>query len=776
MALAAIVFGACAHSRTAPRTPILSLDQSTPVVIHVAAEVMADDVTPLSLHHVARRNETERRMVRDGVLDLARVLRTTTGAGVRVETTPPPNPSGTAGPETPKRILIGKYAESALGPVKRTAPYGQAFRVAVREPSIALYGETDLATSYAIYELLDRIGCRWFIPGALGEVLPKAGKIEIALGDRQLAPSTIYRGVWHADDAWKRRNRQGGLQLDAGHALEMVYLTEADRAEHPEWTAMIHGTPAPGRFRWSSDSLAERLGDRIVELHRKNGAPSFSISPNDGYEFDESPSDRALDANDFDPTMGMTSLTDRYLVLANRIATRVASAEPNVLLGFLAYVQYTRPPVRERLHPNLVPMIAPITYSRSHPMSDDRVPGNKELRHLFDTWGRLAHHGSSAYFYGYFLSELVAPNPMLSKWGHDVPFVLGHNATFFQPETLANFETSMHALYMGMRVAFDASMRPEDVYADIDAKFYGAAGDAMHAYWQEVDRAWVDVPEYSGGPFGHVRRFSVERLSRLRSRLEAAKHAAQTYDERRRVELADDSLLLFEEQMRLKRDFIEGRMTTLLAGGVAYRKHLVELGNKWKDAYAFTLASYAPETISATYYDSFTKPVYEHAAKIVEAGDVLATARVFRWRVGALERAGRLDPATVSASLDDSQWRTTDVAVDSWSALGLHDYLGSMSYRQKLRDVHLKAGKRSFVSLTMVDGAARVFINGKEAPYVHEGKEPPTPVNVGLPLRFDVTSQLTTGENVLAIVVTRQAVNELGVGGLMGPVVVWSER
>ena len=37
---------------------------------------------------------------------------------------------------------------------------------------VGLFGESDLASSYAVYELLDRLGCRWFIPSAMGEVIP----------------------------------------------------------------------------------------------------------------------------------------------------------------------------------------------------------------------------------------------------------------------------------------------------------------------------------------------------------------------------------------------------------------------------------------------------------------------------------------------------------------------------------------------------------------------------------------------------------------------------
>ena len=322
--------------------------------------------------------------MRESVRDLARILEETRGGRIRID-----GQESFEGGDADYRIDIGSYAEHKYGPVGITAPYGQAFRVLVTDRSAALYGESDLATSYAIYELLDRIGCRWFFPGPLGEVLPERGPIVLKKTDERLRPSTDYRGIWYADDAWKRRNRSGGLLLQAGHALEMAYVTKEDRRQHPEWIGVVRGKPHPRRLRWSSPTLAEHIGERILELHQKDGAPSYSLSPDDGIDFDESPEDCALDAGDFIRRSTRPSATDRYLTLANRIAKHVAARAPEVVLGFLAYGPCTRPPVRERVHPNLVPQIAPISYARAHPMNDDRVPGNTELRHAIERWGEL---------------------------------------------------------------------------------------------------------------------------------------------------------------------------------------------------------------------------------------------------------------------------------------------------------------------------------------------------------------------------------------------------
>ena len=40
--------------------------------------------------------------------------------------------------------------------------------------------------------------------------------------------------IWYADNDYGRRNRMGGVLLNAGHALE-GYITQEQRKEHPEW-------------------------------------------------------------------------------------------------------------------------------------------------------------------------------------------------------------------------------------------------------------------------------------------------------------------------------------------------------------------------------------------------------------------------------------------------------------------------------------------------------------------------------------------------------------
>jgi hypothetical protein len=738
-------------------------------LILAPARVLEPDHTLKTPTSREREAEQQRQRLRESVKDLARVLGAMTGATIEVSTGDPP-----AG-DRRVPVFIAERAEKVFGPVGKTAPYRQGFRYVVSAKGVGLYGESDLAGSYAVYELLDRLGCRWYIPGTLGEVIPEAKTVTLPEADVSSAPGTIYRGVWYADEAYRRRNRMGGLLLSAGHALEF-YLGKEDREKHPDWRAEIGGKPDAHRLKWSSGTLADFLADKILAQHAKDPQPSYSLSPDDGAAWDESKDDTALDAGDFDPIFQKVSKTDRLMVLCNRVAAKVAAKEPEVLLGVLAYVDYTRPPVREKIHPNLVPQLAPITYSRAHPMTDDRVPGNKDLRYLVEGWGKKARM-TSMYFYGWFLAEPSAPNPMITKWGTDVPIVLKNNCRFWQPETLSNFESSMHALYLGNRLAWDPSLRPQDVIDELHAKFYGHAAKEMAAYWTFIDKVWVDTPEYSGCGFAYLRRWTPERMTEARRLLNAGRAACATPAEKARVQLADDSLTLFERFMKLRRDQAEGRFAALADDAAAWRKQVVELGERYKDNYCFTRVPWTPNTVNGSYFAQFYQQTYDDATRIARDFDVLTTPplRQFRYQWdpdGKGEAAGWAKP-----EFNDKEWKTTDVGTETWSTLGHHDYFKSMWYRTEVTLPAVSKGRRVFLWLGSFDGSVKAFVNGRQVRSSGPHSKPAGEVNgYCQPVSFDITDVVKAGANTVALFCTRTDFNELGTGGLLGPAAVYAEK
>ncbi|MBI4028593.1 MAG: DUF4838 domain-containing protein [Verrucomicrobia bacterium] len=781
--LSAVITGAgCLFPTVSVSDVVLVEEGRARAAIQVAPEVMAPDQGELDEFtiSVAMQPEPQRRRLRESVNDLALCLEKMSGAKVPIITDASAKPAESVVP-----IYIGAKAAEVFGEVGKSYPFKQAFRVVISRKAIGLFGESDLATSYAIYELLDRLGCRWFMPSDMGEVIPSMKTIALKAMDFRSAPSTLYRGHGYLDDAYRRRNRHGGLYLASGDALE-TYITPEQRKAHPEWRATVDGKPQEIRLKWSNPVVADAIAEAILASKATHPNPTVSISPCDGLGFDNSPEDKALDAGDWDEASGEVSITDRLLAFVNPIVKRVNAKYPDLRFGLLSYANYLRPPVREKPDPHIVPHLAPITYSRAHPMDDDRVPGNKELRYAIEGWAKIRPE-MAYWFYAWFLAEPVAPNPMLTKWGHDVPYVLEKgNCQFWQPETNANFDTSMHALYLGCRLAFNSKLKPADVFREINEKFYGNAAREMTAYWEYIDHVWVDINEYSGCGFGHLRRWTPEKLKGARQLLNKAVAAAQTDQEKFRIGLAHDSLQLFEAFMKLRCDQAEGRFEGLAQDAEAWHARVKVLVEKYKPQFAFTFMPYgAGRILSDEYFAWFYEPTYKDATRLAKEFQILTPKplRQFRW-IQDPEKQGEA-AGYAKPDFDDGAWKTTDVCVETWSTLGLHNYFKSVWYRTKVAIPAAPAGKRVWLWLANTDGSAKVFVNGKHIPYVMETRDKdgksvsetkPESSGYCTPFSFDITSAVKPGaENQISLLCTRAALNELGTGGLLGPVTVYRE-
>jgi len=731
-------------------------------VIQVAPQVMAATPDDGDLHRLARSVE-----------DLAHYLEVMSGAGVDIA------PHALSEHDERLPILIGELATARFGQVTSHDRAGQGYRVVVTPEAVGLMGESDLATSYAIYELLHQLGCRWYMPSEMGEAIPDLPTVAVPKQDIDAVPHTLFRGIWYADDDYRRRNRLGGLRLNAGHALEQ-YLGDEVLDEHPEWKAVAaDGRHHGSRLKWSAPGVAEAIADTIIRrMDADPGRESVALSPDDGLGFDHS-DDLELDAGDWDPAYQGPSITDRLIWFSNRIADRVTARHPDVLFGLLAYVNFTRPPVREQVHPSIVPQIAPIGYSRAHPMTDDGEPNNVAFRELVTGWAQAADM-LSYYFYGWFLAEASAPCPFIVKWATNIPIVYEQGGCrLWQPESVPSFETNLHALYMGLRMAWDPSQDPLAIVEELHERFYGHAAREMAAYWHFIDGVWVDVPEYSGGGWGHTRRWTPERLARARELMDAARRAAQTPEEVFRVRLADESLGLFELFMKLRLDLAEGRFDQLDVAGERYRVRAVALGERYAPQYAFTKLSWTREdvTLHSRYFRAFYQATYRDAARIARTFDVLTDPPLRRWRYRKIGADDEGAPDWMGEKLADADWPVTDPCVDTWSALGYHNDMGSMLYRMRVELPEIPADRRAFLWIGATDGSTEVFVNGRPAAHVTDtGGRAERFSGYAAPASFDITEAMRAGQNLVAIRCERTFINEVGTGGLLGPVVVYRER
>jgi hypothetical protein len=764
-----------ASSAAQEKSVTLVLDGSARAAIYAPAGVMAGDrkLAPTATF-AEREAEANRQLLRESVKDLAHYLGKMSGAKVEVVQAAP------AARDKRVAVLIGRLAEKAFGPVAKKAPHRQGFRVVAGGKGVGLYGESDEGSSYAVYELLHRLGCRWFMPSELGEDVPRRKTVAVPVMDFSGAPGTLYRGIWYADADFKRRTRNNGsaasgAYIAAGHALEH-YVTKEQRAKHPEWRAVIGGKSHPLRLKWSHPGVQQAVADAIIAQLDKNYVPSISLSPEDGGEFDQT-DDTKWDAGDTDPVMNGPAITDRYVKFCNLVAEKVAKKHPHVKLGFLAYVQYTQPPLREKLHPNLVPMFAPINYCRAHAMTDPACPSRRRVKGMVEGWGKASPGGVSYYNYMFNLAEYSAPYPMMHQMREELDIIYKNNVRYWQPEGMSNFEQVLPGLYLTLRKAWDPKEDSAAVLDEFFTRFYGAAEKPMRRYWALFDEQWTKVDEHSGGGWDYARRFTPAFMKKARGAMDEALASARTATEYRRVKMQDEALRQFERWMRMVWDLNEGRLAGLGPQSGRWVSRQVSLAEDYEKQYAFSKTGWA-DSVAANWFRQFYQPTYLDATRLTRDFTVISEP-LRRWKYAAdRDRAGERQ-RLFEPKHADGGWKVTDVAVERWATLGIPDYFGPVWYRQTVKVPAVPTGKKVYLWLSRVDGTAKVWVNGQAIAYAGgKGKATPeSPPVYGAPLSFDITAALRPGaDNQITVRGTRTFINELGTGGLLGPAFLYREK
>ena len=101
-----------------------------------------------------------------------------------------------SGPETLAAGELARYVHAMAQadlPILKDSPPGthtiaidsgagelDGFDLAVTNDRITIHGHTSRGALYGVYQLLEDMGCRWYYPGSLGEVVPAASTLSLS--------------------------------------------------------------------------------------------------------------------------------------------------------------------------------------------------------------------------------------------------------------------------------------------------------------------------------------------------------------------------------------------------------------------------------------------------------------------------------------------------------------------------------------------------------------------------------------------------------------------
>jgi hypothetical protein len=777
--------GGCASSKSV----LLAENGTAQAVIVVPADWQTDRQLPQGLPpQAAQRLKDRQQLFRDSVQDLSLYLGRMSGTEIETVTALPKGDRRTP-------IYVDAAAEAVFGPVGISKADLFGFRV-VADPSrgIGLYGESQVGTSYAIYELLHRLGCRWFMPTDIGEVVPNLPVMRVPVMDAKLAPATEARTMSQGGADFLRRNRMGfhgnTVWLAEGDGSFDRFFTKEERDANPDWTHQGHlRLVHPGVANHIANKILAQL-DAAYEPMREHGLrPGYSIVPPDGQVPTEDPMAASHDPDPrvWEPAAGRWSVTDRCILMLTRIAEKVRAKYPDVAFGDQAYVNKSYPPARHEVPEDFRIVICPIDFNRFHPMDWPNHPNEYWLRDMVQGWAKSGA-AINAYWYGINLAEISAPCPFITKWGTDIAMLLENNLQEWAPETMNGWDSMLPAYVLASRMTFYPSETPQQILDDLWTKFYGAAAEPMARYWTGIDKAYLEARQYAGSPFGYLKIFTPEVMKAARADIDEALAKCQTVDEYRRVLLIDESFGLFEWYMKMRNDWAQGKVADLEADYAVWRNGIRAMQRKYGVIDRFARDGYTSWGIchvqgrhgNPNWNDQFVSLGYINGARMEREFARHGTPMLeWKWQHNPGPEADALPWTAVDH--DDSQWPTTHVVRDTWSSLGHHLTMtdepsgrsGRMAYRATQKLPAPPEGKKVYLWIGSTDGTAKVYVNGKLIPF---GDGNATFSGYCRPAQFDITAALKEGDNQFTILCDRHHLNELGTGGLMGPVMLYREK
>jgi Domain of unknown function (DUF4838) len=424
---------------------------------------------------------------------------------------------------------------------------GDGFVRAPDAGGLSLRGEGPRGLLYAVYELLEALGCQWVAPGPGGERLPRHAQLRLpatAVAQRPaLAGRCLVLGhdsflaqaeqwvIWAAQNrlsaifihstpgepalgacrlrSWQRRRaallpliRERGLELElGGHAMGALVPRRLFRSQ-PELFRFDGARRTPDHNLCASSPQA-------LALLRAGGAAFFRAHP-DADTYHLWPADLRDGGWCACPTCADLSPSDQALIAVNALAEALAEVRPTARISHLAYHDTDPAPAKVAPLPNVSLLYAPRPRSYAHGIGDPSSPLNRPFAASLAanlaafTGGADADHPPPPptthhpAVFEYYLDGILFKGlaPMLgatmqadmrhyrAAGVHTVQALM----TGFRPWAAAPPNA-----YLFARLAWDPEQPPAELLAAYAAARAPRSPAALAALWQTQERAWQAV-------------------------------------------------------------------------------------------------------------------------------------------------------------------------------------------------------------------------------------------------------------------------------------------
>jgi hypothetical protein len=406
-----------------------------------------------------------------------------------------------------------------------------------------------LGTRYAVVELLHRLGVRWFLPGEIGEVVPRSADVSVSPLDLVERPSFPLRNFWeHARDRmgeecaeWKVHNKMNPTAQDAfgvpGDGSITNFLP-ADQGAHPDWFALDRdGKRLKDHPCTTSEGMIAAVTERVKARARK-GEKVTAFAPVDGNPrcwcgrcaaigngFD------GYGSNDRDP-VPEASASNEWFHFVGRILAEVNREFPDHIVATNGYANRDIPPELPPEVPfnpakTLTVMFANICACTIHAYDDPKCWQMRRQGQMVRRWCTLS---DKVWIYDYNYTMLVGkgtPTPMVHRIRRNIPLLSEWGLIGFHDQEESDWS------HCGVPTRIVRARLEWDVRADVDAvlrdyfeKWFGPAAGPMAEYHGALEDAFEKAPQHAHEDVILPSIYSDALLARLDRAMEAAGKAA----------------------------------------------------------------------------------------------------------------------------------------------------------------------------------------------------------------------------------------------------------
>ena len=346
--------------------------------------------------------------------DLQLYLRTISGVSV---------PRASAGTLPAKAIVVGTVNVPGC---RIPGDLGcEEFVIRTVGERLVMRGATPLATQYALFTFLEKLGCRYYAPGR--EKLPALDTVRVERCDETHRPALEMRHLYNvtAKDSgdWLLKIKAASpVHFTGSHTLYRLVPPKAHFEEHPEFYPIKRGV-RDSDWTWlcfTNEDLVKVVADALMN-QMNSGSPTaiYAASQGDWYGGCECVRCQSLYETEGKTWSGV------LIHFMNKVATIVKQKHPDRRISTFAYMHTEKPPLHVRPADNLV--IRLIHWQRCDLHGLTECAPQKEFMEHLRKWNEITAPGNlSIWHYTVNFNAFTMPWPNLYSLAPDIKTYYDH--------------------------------------------------------------------------------------------------------------------------------------------------------------------------------------------------------------------------------------------------------------------------------------------------------------------------------------------------------------